>query len=73
MQGKENSFTSSFNLSILPIINSIPKSTLQTITGNMLGDGSISRKNYNSAGIFAMTMDAYSINYLEYLNKFLKY
>ena len=55
MQGKENSFTSSFNLSIVPIINSIPKSTLETITGNMLGDGSISRKNYNSSGKFAMT------------------
>jgi len=29
-------------LSILPIINSIPTYTLQAITGNMLGDGSIS-------------------------------
>jgi len=65
----ENSFTSSFNLSILPIINSIPKSTLQTITGNMLGDGFISRKNLNSAGKYAMTMDAYSINYLQFLNE----
>ena len=64
-----SSFNINLYLSILPIISSIPKSTLQTITGNMLGDGSISRKNYNSAGIFAMTMDAYSINYLEYLNK----
>ena len=29
-------------LSVLPFINSIPKSTLHAITGNMLGDGSIS-------------------------------
>ena len=29
-------------LSVFPIINSIPKSTLHAITGNMLGDGSIS-------------------------------
>lgn len=29
-------------LSVLPILNSIPKSSLQPITGNMLGDGSIS-------------------------------
>jgi NADH-ubiquinone oxidoreductase chain 5 len=29
-------------LSVFPIINSIPKSTLYAITGNMLGDGSIS-------------------------------
>jgi hypothetical protein len=64
----DNSNISSFNLSVLPIINSIPKSTLETITGNMLGDGSISRKNHNSAGKYTMTMDAYSINYLQYLN-----
>ena len=72
MQGKENSFTSSFNLSILPIINSIPKSTLETITGNMLGDGSMPRRlgKYivNSAGKYTMTMDTYSIHYLQYLN-----
>lgn len=30
------------NLSILPILNSIPNHTLHVITGNMLGDGSIS-------------------------------
>jgi hypothetical protein len=65
----DNSYNSSLNLSILPIINSIPKLTLETITGNMLGDGSINRKNINSNGKYAMTMDAYSINYLQYLNE----
>jgi hypothetical protein len=65
----DNSFTSSFNLSILPIINSIPKTTLQTITGNMLGGGSISRKNINSAGKYVMTLNAYSIDYLQFLNE----
>jgi len=57
-------------LSILPIINSIPTSTLHTITGNMLGDGSISLSKKNiGQGIYAMTMDVYSLDYLQHLNK----
>ena len=31
-----------YSVSIIPIIKSIPSSTLYAITGNMLGDGSIS-------------------------------
>lgn len=58
-----------YYISILPIINSIPSSTLQTITGNMLGDGSISlSKNNRGEGKFSMTMDVYSLNYLHHLN-----
>src|ERR1700722_6652166 len=34
-------------LSILPLINSISNTTLHTITGNMLGDGSISLSKIN--------------------------
>jgi hypothetical protein len=57
-------------LSILPIINSIPTPTLQAITGNMLGDGSISlSKKTKGNGIFAMTMDVYSLNYLHHLDE----
>jgi len=55
--------------SLLPIIPSISTSTLHAITGNMLGDGSISlSKKFKGNGIFAMTMDVYSLNYLNYLN-----
>jgi hypothetical protein len=36
----------------------------------MLGDGSISLSKKNRGqGIFAMTMDVYSLNYLNHLNK----
>jgi len=57
-------------LSILPIIHSIPTSTLHAITGNMLGDGSISLSKYNKGqGKFAMTMDVYSLNYLQHLSQ----
>ena len=51
------------SLSILPILNCITSPTLQTITGNMLGDGSISlSKNNKGKGKYAM--DVYSLNYL---------
>nr|YP_009710758.1 LAGLIDADG endonuclease type 2 [Amanita thiersii]QFZ98706.1 LAGLIDADG endonuclease type 2 [Amanita thiersii] len=57
-------------LSILPFINSIPTSTLHTITGNMLGDGSISlSKKTKGQGKFSMTMDVYSLNYLHHLDQ----
>jgi len=57
-------------LSILPIINSISNTTLHTITGNMLGDGSISLSKFNKGGgKYSMTMDVYSLNYLHYLNE----
>jgi len=57
-------------LSILPIINSIPKLILHTITGNMLGDGSISLSKFNKGeGKYSMTMDVYSLNYLHHLNE----
>src|SRR6266545_1662038 len=52
-------------LSVFPIINSIPKSLLYAITGNMLGDGSISlSRPLKGLGKFSMTMDVYSLNYL---------
>jgi len=58
-------------LSVFPIINSIPKSTLHAITGNMLGDGSISLsrplKGSLRSKIF-MTMDVYSLNFLHHLD-----
>ena len=57
-------------VSILPIINSIPNKTLYTITGNMLGDGSISLSKINKGeGKYSMTMDTYSLNYLHHLNE----
>ena len=57
-------------LSIFPIINSIPNPILHTITGNMLGDGSISLSKFNKGeGIYSMTMDVYSLNYLQHLNE----
>lgn len=55
--------------SILPIIHSIPTSTLYSITGNMLGDGSISLSKKNKGeGRYSITMDVYSLNYLHHLN-----
>jgi hypothetical protein len=56
-----------------PILYTIPKETLHIITGNMLGDKSI---QYNNISIkskpkgkakYGMTMDTYSINYLNHL------
>jgi hypothetical protein len=58
-------------LSVFPIINSIPKSTLHAITGNMLGDGSISLSLPLLGSLrskFSMTMDVYSLNYLHHLD-----
>jgi hypothetical protein len=64
----ENSYDIKY-LSILPILNSIPNLTLHTITGNMLGDGSISlSKIKKGEGKYSMTMDVYSLNYLNHLN-----
>jgi hypothetical protein len=43
---------------------------LHTITGNILGDGSISLSKINKGeGKYSMTMDVYSLNYLNYLNE----
>ena len=57
-------------LSILPLINSISNTTLHAITGNMLGDGSISLSKINKGeGKYSMTMDVYSLNFLHYLNE----
>jgi hypothetical protein len=59
--------------STLPLIlKFIPKEKLNIITGNMLGDGSIQfAKNnkglYTGEAKYAMTLDAYSINYLNHL------
>jgi hypothetical protein len=51
-------------------INSISNTTLHNITGNMLGDGSISLSKINKGeGKYSMTMDVYSLNYLHYLNE----
>lgn len=58
---------------ILPaIILDLPKETLNIITGNMLGDGSITRKFSNKGKIignakFGMTLDAYSLSYITHL------
>ena len=58
-----------YNTSILSVINTIPSSTLHSITGNMLGDGSINLSKINKGeGKYSMTMDVYSLNYLNYLN-----
>lgn len=57
----------------IPILKSIPNlsdSSLQAITGNMLGDGSISLSKYDRGqGKYAMTMDKYSLNYINHLDK----
>jgi Proton-conducting membrane transporter len=63
----DNSYFDINCLSILPIIYSIPKSTLQIITCNMLGDGSISLSK-GGKGKYSMTMDVYSLDYLNHLN-----
>jgi LAGLIDADG DNA endonuclease family protein len=56
-------------LSILPI-NSISNTTLHTITGNMLGDGSISLSKINKGeGKYSMTMVVYSLNNVNNLNE----
>jgi hypothetical protein len=60
--------------SILPsILSTISKETLHIITGNMLGDGSIQYNNILSNNQirgnarYGMTMDTYSLNYLNHL------
>lgn len=57
-------------VSLIPIIHSIPKLTLNSITGNMLGDGnlSLSRTSKGKAK-YSMTMDVYSLNYLNHLDQ----
>ena len=56
--------------SVFPIIQSISTLALQTITGNMLGDGHISlSKNNKTGGKYSMTMDVYSLNYLNHLDQ----
>ena len=56
-------------LSLVPIIHSIPELTLNTITGNMLGDGSLSLSKLNKGKAkYSMTMDIYSLNYLNHLD-----
>jgi len=51
---------------LLPIFSTISTSTLHTITGNMLGDGSISLSKVNKGeGKYAMTMKVISLNYLQ--------
>jgi len=60
-------------LTIPPFLLQIPKNTLHIITGNMLGDGSIQYKKVLKNGKvignakFSMTMDTYSLNYLNHL------
>jgi LAGLIDADG DNA endonuclease family/Proton-conducting membrane transporter len=64
----DNSFDINYS-SILPILNSIPATTLHSITGNMLGDGAISlSKGRKGEGKYSMTMDVYSLDYLHHLN-----
>ena len=58
------------HLSLVPIIHSIPELTLNTITGNMLGDGSLSLSKSNKGKAkYSMTMDVYSLNYLNHLDQ----
>jgi hypothetical protein len=62
------------NLILPAIISDLPKETLHIITGNMLGDGSITRKLSNKGKIignakFGMTLDVYSLNYITHLYK----
>lgn len=58
--------------SIPAIVKNISKNNLSVITGNMLGDGSIQySKNklgkYSGEARFSMTMDSYSLNYINHL------
>src|SRR5229473_1382508 len=56
--------------SLLPIFSTISTTTLHTITGNMLGDGSISLSKVNKGeGKYAMTMKVNSLNYFPHLNE----
>src|SRR6266702_699407 len=56
--------------SLLPIFSTVSTSTLHTITGNMLGDGSISLSKVNKGeGKYSMTMKVNSLNYLHHLNE----
>jgi hypothetical protein len=56
--------------SLLPIFSTISTSTLQTTTGNMLCDGSISLSKFNKGeGKYAMTIKVNSLIYLQYLNE----
>jgi hypothetical protein len=69
----------SFNREIMqvglpPILMTLPKKTLHTMTGNMLGDGSIrynnmNRNNYVPKGNcrYAMTIKSSSVNYMQNL------
>ena len=53
-----------------PNINSILTITLETITGNIWGDGSISLSKFNKGeGKYSMTMEVYSLNSLQHLNE----
>ncbi len=55
---------------LLPIFNTVSTSTLHSITGNMLGDGSISLSKVNKGeGKYSMTMKVNSLNYLHHLNE----
>ena len=57
-------------LSIVPIIHSIPEPILYIITGNMLGDGSLSLSKTSKGGAkYSMIIDVYSLNYLNYLHQ----
>uniref|UniRef100_UPI0023F0CA30 LAGLIDADG homing endonuclease n=1 Tax=Cyathus striatus TaxID=68777 RepID=UPI0023F0CA30 len=59
-----------YYLSCLPFIKSTPRTTLQAITRNLLGDGSIAlSKRIKGQGLYAMTMDVYSLNYLNHLRE----
>jgi len=50
---------------LLPIFSIISTSTLNSITGNMLGDGSINLSKVNKGGgKYAMTLKVNSLNYL---------
>jgi len=65
----DNSYDFKYS-SLLPIFSTVSTTTLHTITGNMLGDGSISLSKVNKGeGKYAMTMKVNSLNYLQHLNE----
>jgi len=65
----DNSYDLKYS-SLLPIFSTVSTSTLHTITGNMLGDGSVSLSKLNKGeGKYAMTMKTNSLNYLQHLNE----
>ena len=60
-----------YQLAIPPILAQMPRSTLEAMKGNLLGDGSLQYGNRASEGKgsgnarYSMTMSAHALNYPE--------